>query len=125
MPTGRPWSPLELSADEVNQLQSLAGARTLPHSIVYRAQIVLGRGAGETNMPIAKRMGLTGMTVGTWRKYYRELGLVGHHDELRPAQPRAYQDDTVAEVINPAAAKRTRFLSIPTDWALEAFVNLV
>jgi transposase len=86
---------------------------------------VLGRGAGETNMPIAKRMGLTGMTVGTWHKYYRELGLVGLHDELRNAQPRAYQDAAVAEVINPAAAKRTRFLSIPTDWALEAFVNLV
>jgi hypothetical protein len=104
MPTGRPLSPLELSAEEVNQLQSLAGSRTLPHSIVYLAQIVLGRGAGETNTPIAKRMGLTGMTVGTWRKCYRDLGLEGLHDELRPAQPRTNQENTVAEVNNPAAA---------------------
>ncbi len=31
-------------------------------------------------------MGLTGMTVGKWRKRYRELGLEGLHDELRPGR---------------------------------------
>jgi putative transposase len=45
-------------------------------------------GAGETNTSIATRMGLTGMTVGKWRKRYRELGLEGLDDELRPGQPR-------------------------------------
>jgi putative transposase len=47
----------------------------MPHSIVQRAQIVLACGADETNTAIAKRMGLSGMTVGKWRKRYRELGL--------------------------------------------------
>jgi hypothetical protein len=41
MSPGRPMSPLELSADESDQLKSLAGSRTSPHSIVQRAQIVL------------------------------------------------------------------------------------
>ena len=41
MPTGRPLVPLELSADEASQLQSLAGSRTLPYSVVQRAQIVV------------------------------------------------------------------------------------
>ena len=63
--------PLVLSEDEIQQLQALAGSRSLPHSIVQRAQIVLACGAGETNTAIAKRMGLTGMTVGKWRKRYR------------------------------------------------------
>jgi putative transposase len=56
--------PLLLSEDEVQQLQSLANSRSIPHSIVQRAQIVLACGAGETNTTIAQRMGLTGMTVG-------------------------------------------------------------
>ena len=92
--------PLVLTEDEVQQLQALASSRSLPHSIVQRAQIVLACGAGETNTAIAKRMGLTGMTVGKWRKRYRELGLEGLHDELRPGRPRTYEDDKVAEVIN-------------------------
>jgi putative transposase len=101
--------PLVLSGDEVQQLQALASSRSLPHSIVQRAQIVLACGAGETNTAIAKRMGLTGMTVGKWRKRYRELGLEGLHDELRPGRPRTYEDDTVAAVINRALQSK------PTD----------
>ena len=62
---GRPLRPLVLSNDEVRHLQAIAGSRSLPRSIVQRAQIVLASGAGETNRSIAKRMGLTGMTVGS------------------------------------------------------------
>ncbi|MFN9695688.1 MAG: helix-turn-helix domain-containing protein, partial [Synechococcaceae cyanobacterium] len=94
--------PLVLREGEIQQLQSIASSRSLPHSIVQRAQIVLACAAGESNTSIAKRMGLTGMTVGKWRKRYRELGLEGLHDELRPGRPRTYEDDTVAEVINRA-----------------------
>ncbi len=99
--------PLVLSDDEVQQLEGIASSRSLPHSIVQRAQIVLACGAGETNTAIAKRMGLSGMTVGKWRKRYRELGLEGLHDELRPGRPRTYEADTVAEVNN-------RALQVPT-----------
>ena len=54
----------------------------------------------ETNIWIAKRMGLTRMTVCNWRKRPRELGLVSLHDELRTGRPRTYADYTVPEVIN-------------------------
>ncbi|MFZ9753854.1 MAG: helix-turn-helix domain-containing protein [Cyanobium sp.] len=97
MALGRPIRPLVLSEDEVQQLQALASSRSLPHSIVQRSQIVLAYGAGETNTAIARRMGLTGMTIGKWRKRYRELGLEGPHDELRPGRPCTYEDDKVAE----------------------------
>ena len=109
MALGRPMPPLVLSDDEVQQLQALASSRSLPHSIVQLAQIVLACGAGETNTAIAKRMGLSGMTVGKWRKRYRELGLEGLHDELRPGRPRTYEDDKLAEVINRALQ------TMPTD----------
>jgi len=102
MAFGRQMPPLVLSDDEVQQLQSIANSRSLSHSIVQRAQIVLACGAGETNTAIAKRMGLTGMTVGKWRKRYRDLGLEGLHDELRPGRPRTYEDNKVAEVIKRA-----------------------
>ncbi|MFN9623837.1 MAG: helix-turn-helix domain-containing protein, partial [Cyanobacteriota bacterium] len=98
MVAGRPMLPLVLSDDDVQQLQSIANSRSLPHSIVQRAQIVLACGAGETNTSIANRMGLRGMTVGKWRKRYLDLGLEGLHDELRPGRPRTYEDDKVAEV---------------------------
>jgi putative transposase len=115
MAVGRPMPPLVLTEDEVQQLQSIANSRSLPHSIVQRAQIVLACGAGETNTSIAKRMGLTGMTVGKWRKRYRELGLEGLHDELRPGRPRTYEDDTVAEVIN--RALQTKPADGSTQWS--------
>jgi putative transposase len=53
MACGRPIPPLVLSDNEVQQLQSIANARSLPHSIVQRAQIVLACGAVETNTSIA------------------------------------------------------------------------
>jgi hypothetical protein len=40
---------------------------------LQRVQIVLASGRGETYAVIAKRMGLTGMTVGKWRKRYQDL----------------------------------------------------
>jgi putative transposase len=60
MAVGRPIPPLDLSDEEVQQLQSIAYSRSFPHSIVQRAQIVLACAAGETNTVISKRMGLTG-----------------------------------------------------------------
>lgn len=54
-------------------------------------------------------MGLTRITVGKWRKRYRDLGLESLNDELRPGRPGSYEDDTVAEVINRALQTK------PTD----------
>jgi putative transposase len=47
-------------------------------------------------------MGITGMTVGKWRKHYQEFGIEELHDELRPGRHRTYGDDKVAELINRA-----------------------
>jgi len=44
---------LALSEGEAQQLRSIASFRSLPHSIVQRAQILLACGAGESNISIA------------------------------------------------------------------------
>ena len=115
MPLGRPMPPLVLSENDVRELNSIANSRSMPHSLVQRAQIVLACGAGETNTAIAMRMGVTGMTVGKWRKRYREFGIEGLHDELRPGRPRTYEDDKVAEVIN--RALQTKPSDGSTQWS--------
>jgi len=107
-------APLELSVDEVSQLQSLAGSRTLPHSIVQRAQIVLACAAGDTNTAVAKRFAVRGSMVGKWRQRYLDQGIEGLHDELRPGRPRTYEDDQVAEVIN--RALQTKPADGSTHW---------
>jgi putative transposase len=83
-------------------LLSIANSRSLPHGIVQRAHIVLACAEGEANASIAKRLRLSNMTVGKWRKRYLEYGLEGLHDELRPGRPRTHEDERVAEVINTA-----------------------
>jgi putative transposase len=69
-------------------------------------QILLASGAGKTNTSIAKRMALTGITVGKWRKRNRELGLDSLPDELRPGRPRTDVVHKMAEVINRALQAR-------------------
>ncbi len=102
MPRGRPVVPIALSDEQKNQLLSIARSRSLPHGLVQRAQIVLDCAHGESNASIAKRMGLSNVTVGKWHRRYLDLGLHGLHDELRPGRPRTHEDERVAEVINTA-----------------------
>ncbi len=102
MPRGRPVTPLTLSESEESELGSLARSRTLPHSLVLRAQIVLACAEGVPGSTVARRLGVTNTTVGKWRKRYREHGIPGLHDELRPGRPRTHEDERVAEVINTA-----------------------
>ena len=102
MPRGRPVAPIVLNDDERMQLMSLANSRALPHGLVQRAHIVLACADGEPSTAIAERLKLNKNTVGKWRQRYRELGIEGLHEELRPGRPRDLEDERVAEVINNA-----------------------
>ena len=65
-------------------------------------------------------MGLSNATVGKWRKRYRERGLAGLHDELRPGRARTYDDERVAEVIN--AALQTKPAD-RTQWSVRSMAE--
>jgi putative transposase len=61
---------------------------------------VLAAATSEPNSAIAKRLQLTGATVGKWRQRYLKYRLNGLYDELRPGKPRSIDDERVAELIN-------------------------
>ncbi|MCK5806339.1 MAG: IS630 family transposase [Lentisphaeria bacterium] len=100
MAIGRPKTPLELSVEDRQQLESLASSRTLPHGLVMRAQIVLLSDTGMTNTAVAEQLGVGQDTVSKWRGRFIERGIQGLHDELRPGRPRTIDDERVAELVN-------------------------
>jgi len=99
MKSGRPKKPLELSAEEREQMQAIASSRSLPHGLVRRAKIILLSAEGMPNSAIAQKLGLRGGTVGKWRSRYLEGGVQGLHDELRPGRPRSISDEEVAALV--------------------------
>src|SRR5947199_8305239 len=99
MAMGRPKATLELSSGQGQQLESIAGSRSLPAGLVNRARIVLMSAAGETNQQIARRLGLSQATVGKWRRRCWQQDVTGLHDELRPGRPRSIGDESIARQV--------------------------
>jgi putative transposase len=99
MKTGRPKSPITLSKEEDEQLTSIANSRSLPHSLVRRARIVLMAADGVPNRTIAEKVNLSAQMVSKWRKRFLQQGISGLHDELRPGRPRSISDEKVALLI--------------------------
>ena len=97
---GRPKKPLALSKDEQEQLRSIAQSRALPNGIVRRARMVLLSSGGMRNTQIAAQMGTSIALVSFWRQRYRQHGVTGLHDELRPGRPRTNEDERIAALLN-------------------------
>ena len=96
----RPNKALTIGEADRLQLQALVRSRSMPHSLVRRARIVLLSGAGQSNREVARRCGVSAPAVSHWRRRYAERGLAGLHDELRPGRPSTHDDEKVAELIN-------------------------
>jgi putative transposase len=99
MRTGRPKAPIVLSKEEDEQLKSIASSRSLPHSLVNRAQIVLMATQGTPNHSIAQKVGLSPQMVCKWRRRFLQQRLSGLHDELRLGRPRSISDEKVAVLV--------------------------
>ncbi len=99
MAMGRPLTPLELSASDRAQLESMAHSRSLPHGLVRRAEIVLLAAEGWPHEAVAGAVGVTRATVGKGRQRFLENGLNGLYDERRSGAPRSITDEQVAEVV--------------------------
>lgn len=59
MITGRPKQPLVLKEEERIQLKAIADSRSLPHSLVMRARLVLMAAEGVPNSTIAEKLNLS------------------------------------------------------------------
>ncbi len=97
---GRPNQPITVSDADRAQLDAIAGSRSLPHSLVMRAQMILYSADGLGSNEIAQKYDVTPQTVTHWRRRYRAQGLAGLHDELKSGRPREIGDEQVAEMIN-------------------------
>jgi len=114
---GRPNVVVAVSAAEAEQLRSIARSRSLPHSLVRRARIVLMSAEGIANQIIAERCGVSLPTISHWRRCWRERGIAGLHGELRPGRPRTYGDEAVAELIGKVLHSRP---AAATHWSVRA-----
>jgi transposase len=101
---------IELSDAERSELRARARRRKIARADAMRAEIVLLAADGMTNLAIAERLGITRVTVATWRGWFAAGRLDGLVDEPRPGAPRKIGDDKIAEVVTttletmPAAA---------------------
>src|SRR5712692_2553891 len=108
MRTGRPKKPLEIVDADREKLNLIARRPKSAQSMAMRARIVLSCGQGMTNSEVARKLHITGATVGKWRRRFIEFGMDGLLDEPRremnviprmPCQPAAHLGDLVRAVV--------------------------
>ena len=88
-----------LSDEERLDLESRVRRRKSSHGTARRARIVLLAAEGLSNTAIAEKLGVSRLTVGTWRRRFAERRLEGLDDEPRPGAPRKIGDDKIVEVV--------------------------
>jgi transposase len=99
MRTGRPRTRFMLTADERQQLESLAHrSRSAPH-LARRARIILACAEGRETTSVATRLHVSATTVCKWRTRFLQDRIDGLYDESRPGAPRQITDAQVEEVI--------------------------
>ena len=71
--SGRPKTPLVLSATEREQLIALTKRRKTAQALALRARIVLACAEGLDNQVVAARQRVTQQTVSKWRGRFVQL----------------------------------------------------
>src|ERR1700739_3530172 len=99
MRTGRPKKPLEIVDADREKLSMMARRPKSAQAMAMRARIVLSCGEGMNNSEVARKLHITGATVGKGRERFREFGLDGLLDEPRVGAPRQITDQQIEEVI--------------------------
>jgi transposase len=99
MRTGRPRKPLEITEEDRNKLHLIARRSKSSQAMALRARIVLSCEQGMSNSEVARKLQITGVTVGKWRERFCELGLDGLLDEPRVGAPRKITDEQIEEVV--------------------------
>src|SRR5512145_1649092 len=99
MRTGRPKKPLEIVEEDREKLSMIARRPKSSQAMATRARIVLNCGQGMSNSEVARRLHITGATVGKWRERFRKFGMDGLLDEPRVGAPRKITDRQIEEVV--------------------------
>ena len=99
MRTGRPKRPLELTDEDRDKLTTIALRPKSAQAMAMRARIVLFCAQGMSNSEVARKLHITGATVGKWRERFRESGMDGLLDEPRVGAPRRITDQQIEQVV--------------------------
>ena len=94
--------PLVLKSGDRERMEAVLRASSAPVSLVMRVRIVLLASEGLANAEIARRVGVSGPTVLTWRERYRGGGLDSLGDLPRSGRPAVHDElAVVAETLRP------------------------
>jgi transposase len=124
MRTGRPKQPLTLEPGDKEKLNLLARRPKTAQRAALRAKIVLRAAEGLPNQEIARRLGVTGATVGKWRERFRVRGMEGLTDEPRPGAPRKITDAQVEQAVTQTLQSLPRAATHWSTRSLAAKVGL-
>jgi len=94
-----PAAGIVLSDEERGELERRVRRRKIARGDARRAEIVLLAADGMNNCAIAEELGISRLTVGTWRGRFAEKRFDGLDDEPRPGAPRQIGDDKIAEIV--------------------------
>jgi transposase len=92
-------APLEVTAEERDQLEAWTRRWTSAQALAQRSRIVLLAADGLSNTEVAERLGVHRNMVAKWRSRFVRDRLDGLVDEPRPGRPRRITDEQVEEVI--------------------------
>jgi transposase len=96
------------TGEEARELPRLAKARTVPHRLGQRAQIIWARAQGRQAPAIARHVGLSAWRVRAWLQRVNRHGLAGLADAARPGRPRRHDESARSAVIALARTKPRR-----------------
>jgi len=122
MRTGRPKKPLTVKPADQEKLDLLARRPKTAQRVAIRSKIVLRAAEGLSSQEIARRLGVTGATVGKWRERYRVQGMEGLADEPRPGTPRKITDAKVEEAVTQTLESLP---SAATHWSTRSLAEKV
>lgn len=112
---------LPLTDSARRKLVEVSRQRSTPQSIVLRAKIVLGAGAGLANRQLARQLETSVPTVLLWRGRYAAEGLAGIlEDRPRPGRPKQISAEKEAAIV--AATMKTKPQDA-THWSVRALAQ--
>ena len=135
----RPLTPLKLTIELQEILQTITRCREIPHSLVQRTQIVLMAHLENNNKTISHELGLCEETVGFWRKRWvdnsselekfegkpkllREAVSQVLADKARPGSPGKFTAEQICQLLAVACETPPEYLS---HWTQSELVRTV
>jgi transposase len=107
-----------LTAEEAQELKSVAASRTAPYRVVQRAQLIWASARGEPVPVIARQVGLSAFRVRAWIHRFNRHGLAGLADAPRSGRP-CRHDETARSMVIALARTKPQSLGHPCAlWTL-------